>query len=63
MLDIDCSSMAVVMLTASVAIPSGYSTGRCGQTGRTREDSSVLLLLAVGQQLLGQVFVFINVVQ
>ena len=43
-----------------MAIPSGYSTGRCWQTGRTREQTVVLLLVA-GRQLLGQVFVIFQV--
>ena len=38
------------------AIPSGHSTERCWQTGRTREQTVVLLLVA-GRQLRGQVFV------
>ena len=38
------------------AIPSGYSTGRCWQTGKTREQTVVLLLVA-GGQLRGQAFV------
>ena len=38
------------------ALPSGYSTGRCWRTGRTREQTVVLLLVA-GRQLRGQVFV------
>ena len=38
------------------AIPSGDSTGRCWQTGRTREQTVVLLLVA-GRQLRSQVFV------
>ena len=38
------------------AIPSGYSTGWCWQTGRTREQT-VMLLLVAGLQLRGQVFV------
>ena len=43
-------------LGASVAIPSGYSAGRCWQTGGAREQTVALLLVA-GRQLLGQVFV------
>ena len=43
-------------LIASAAVPSGYSTGRRRQTGRTREQTVVPLLVA-GRQLLGQVFV------
>ena len=41
---------------ASVTIPSGYRTGRCWQTGRTREQT-VVLLLAAGRQLPGKVLV------
>ena len=40
-------------LIASVAIPRGCSIGRCWQTGRTR-DQTVVLLLVAGWQLLGQ---------
>ena len=36
------------------AIPSGYSTGRCWQTGGTREPI-VVLLLVTGRQPRGQV--------
>ena len=43
-------------LIASVGIPSGYSTRRSWQTGKTRVQTVVLLLVA-GRQLLGQVFV------
>ena len=43
-------------LIALAAIPRGYSTGRCWQTGRTR-NQTVVLLLGAGRHLLGQVFV------
>ena len=41
------------------AIPSAYSAERYSQTGSTREQT-VVLLLAAGRQLLGQVFVIGN---
>ena len=41
---LDSSSQHIVWLVALVEILSGYRTRRCRQTGRTREQTELLLL-------------------
>ena len=46
----------LVFLIPWVAIPSGYSRGRCWQTGGTREQTTLLLQVVAGYQWAGQTY-------